>query len=74
MDRGSDRETLIWQNIIYFTIHAPDVQGEPTLEITPTEIKFRAKAGKCVLLILSALGILRLLDMPWSPFAVRSAA
>jgi hypothetical protein len=34
------------QNIIYFTINAPDIQGEPELEIKPTEISFFAKAGE----------------------------
>jgi hypothetical protein len=36
------------QNIIYFTIQAPDVQGEPELKIEPKKITFSAKAGECV--------------------------
>jgi hypothetical protein len=34
------------QNIIYFTIQAPDIQGEPDLKIEPTKISFKAKAGE----------------------------
>ncbi|ORY22622.1 HSP20-like chaperone [Naematelia encephala] len=33
------------KNIIYFTINAPDIKGEPKLEIKPTEIIFAATAG-----------------------------
>ncbi|WVQ80331.1 hypothetical protein IAT38_002436 [Cryptococcus sp. DSM 104549] len=33
------------KNIIYFTINAPDINGEPKLDIKPTEISFSAKAG-----------------------------
>ncbi|OWT40728.1 hypothetical protein C362_01537 [Cryptococcus neoformans Bt1] len=33
------------KNIIYFTINAPDIQDEHNLDIKPTEISFRAKAG-----------------------------
>ncbi|XAO26597.1 hypothetical protein I312_105435 [Cryptococcus bacillisporus CA1280] len=33
------------KNIIYFTINAPDVQDKYNLDIKPTEISFRAKAG-----------------------------
>nr|ODN88723.1 hypothetical protein L203_02736 [Cryptococcus depauperatus CBS 7841] len=33
------------KNIIFFTINAPDIQGEPKLDIKPTEIIFAAKSG-----------------------------
>ena len=35
-----------YQNVIYFTINAPDIVGEPTLDIKATEISFSAKAGE----------------------------
>jgi hypothetical protein len=34
------------QNIIYFTIPAPDIQGKPDLKIEPTKISFKAKTGE----------------------------
>ncbi|WRT63745.1 uncharacterized protein IL334_000668 [Kwoniella shivajii] len=33
------------KNIIYFTINTPNIQGEPKIDIKPTEISFAAKAG-----------------------------
>ncbi|RXK36743.1 hypothetical protein M231_05978 [Tremella mesenterica] len=33
------------KNIIYFTINAPDIKGEPKLDIKPTGITFEADAG-----------------------------
>ncbi|KAJ9118662.1 hypothetical protein QFC22_003882 [Naganishia vaughanmartiniae] len=38
-------ETDAEKNIIYVTIQAPDVQGEPELKIEPTKISFHAKTG-----------------------------
>ncbi|KAJ9101242.1 hypothetical protein QFC21_003461 [Naganishia friedmannii] len=38
-------ETDAEKNIIYVTIQAPDVQGEPELKIEPTKITFHAKTG-----------------------------
>jgi hypothetical protein len=32
--------------VIYFTINAPDINGEPTVDIKPTEISFSATAGE----------------------------
>ena len=40
------RAALTRQNIIYFTINTPDIQGEPKLEIKPTEISFSATSGE----------------------------
>jgi hypothetical protein len=42
---------IIWsfyikQNVIYFTISAPDIKGEPELEIKPKSIHFSAKSGE----------------------------
>jgi len=34
------------QNVIYFTINAPDIQGEPELDIKAQSISFSAKAGE----------------------------
>ena len=43
-DFTADQLTL--QNIIYFTINTPDIQGEPKLDIKPTSISFAATSGE----------------------------